>query len=202
MMFLSDNPFGVTGSGISERWRVKLHQRTEREVDMKRFVSILAIAGVLLAGASSAFAGGRYYRSFHRHHPRVHYVHSGDHLAALGFGILAGVIISDLIYQPQPVVVYRTPPPPPAPVVVNRYYTTPPPPPPPQEVIEWVTVTVKELNVRSGPGAEHPVTGRVRQGDVLELVGRTPGWFAVKTPDGLYGWVMDKYTALKTGPLG
>ena len=170
---------------------------------MKRFVSVLAIAGMLLAGTSSAFAGGRYYHNFPRHHyPRGHYVHSGDHLAALGFGILAGVIISDLIYQPQAVVVYGTPPPPPAPVVVNRYYSTMPPPPPPQEVIEWVTVTVEALNVRSGPGAEHPVTGRVQQGDVLELVGRTPGWFAVKTPDGLYGWVMDKYTALQRGPLG
>ena len=77
---------------------------------MKRFVSVLAIAGILLAGTSSAFAGGRYYHNFPRHHyPRGHYVHSGDHIAALGFGILAGVIISDLIYQPQPVVVYGTP---------------------------------------------------------------------------------------------
>lgn len=171
---------------------------------MKRFVSVLAIAAVLLAGASSAFAGGRYYHNFPRHHhyPRVHHVHSGDHLAALGFGILAGVIISDLIYQPQPMVIYSIPPPPAAPVGTTNYYTAMPPPPPPQEVTEWVTVTVDDLNVRSGPGTEHPVTGRVRQGDVLKLVGRTPGWFAVKTPDGLYGWVMDKYTALQKRPVG
>jgi uncharacterized protein YgiM (DUF1202 family) len=174
---------------------------------MKKLMAVLMSGAFLTAMASSAVAGGRYYHGYPSyHHHGVHYVHSGDCFAALGFGILAGVILSDIFYPPQTAVVYHTPVP--APVVVNHYYPAPspyytaPPPPPEQGVTEKVTVTVEELNVRTGPGLEHPVSGRVQKGEILELVGRTPGWFAVKTPSGLYGWVMDKYTALQAQPLG
>lgn len=58
----------------------------------------------------------------------------------------------------------------------------------------WITVTAEVLNVRSGPGREHPVVGRVRQGRRLEVEGHAPGWSYVRLPHGEAGWVMNRFT--------
>lgn len=58
----------------------------------------------------------------------------------------------------------------------------------------WVTVAVEVLNVRSGPGKDHPVIGRVRQGRRLEVHDRSGGWSHVELPHGRRGWVMNRFT--------
>lgn len=57
-----------------------------------------------------------------------------------------------------------------------------------------LTVNVELLNVRSGPGVNHSVVSRVRQGDTLTILGASPEWYYVQLLDGSYGWVMSKYT--------
>jgi Bacterial SH3 domain len=54
-----------------------------------------------------------------------------------------------------------------------------------------VTVLVPALNVRSGPGTGYPVISGLRQGNAAAIVGRhsASGWWQVKTPGGVTGWV-------------
>ena len=59
---------------------------------------------------------------------------------------------------------------------------------------ESVSVTAPLLNVRSGPGKNHPVIHQVHQGDSLLIQGHAPGWFYVKLPSGQFGWVMSEFT--------
>lgn len=60
---------------------------------------------------------------------------------------------------------------------------------------EHVAVTAQLLNVRSGPGMEHPVIHQVAKGTLLETHGAAPGWLYVKLPSrGQYGWVMSQFT--------
>lgn len=69
-------------------------------------------------------------------------------------------------------------------------------PPGPDVVItqEQVVVNTRLLNVRLGPGIEHSVVTRVRQGDVLTVEGSSSKWFYIRTSNGKSGWVMRKFT--------
>ncbi|MGD8758229.1 MAG: DUF6515 family protein [Deltaproteobacteria bacterium] len=67
-------------------------------------------------------------------------------------------------------------------------------PPAPATAGQRVSVTAHRLNVRSGPGIGHPVIEHVRQGIVLTVQGRAPGWLYVRTPSGKLGWVSGQYT--------
>jgi len=62
------------------------------------------------------------------------------------------------------------------------------------------TVTVKDsaVNMRAGPGLEHPVVDKLAQGEVLEVLGSSGKWFKVSRY-GLEGWV---FAILVTGPTG
>ena len=51
------------------------------------------------------------------------------------------------------------------------------------------TVNVLGLNVRSGPGENHPLVTSVYQKDKVEVLSFTPHWANVKTQDGSRGWV-------------
>jgi hypothetical protein len=64
-----------------------------------------------------------------------------------------------------------------------------------------VIVTTELLNVRTGPGMEHPVMYQLGKGAVLEIHGQAnnPGWIYIKTPQGKYGWVMAQFTASSSG---
>jgi len=62
-------------------------------------------------------------------------------------------------------------------------------------VIEQVIVTPPMLNVRSGPGMDHPIIFQIPQGTVMETHGTAPEWLFVKLPSGEFGWVMTKFTA-------
>lgn len=64
----------------------------------------------------------------------------------------------------------------------------------PETTGEALAVIVKVLNVRSGPGMNHPVVNQVRRGDRLVVQGTSPGWTYVRLPGGAFGWVMSTYT--------
>ena len=70
----------------------------------------------------------------------------------------------------------------------------------PDAVIAWegdqIRVTTALLNVRSGPGREHPVVRQVKRNDLLTVRSSSTDWYYVKLPDGSVGWVMVKYTTL------
>ncbi len=54
-----------------------------------------------------------------------------------------------------------------------------------------IVVQTQRLNVRAGPSTLHPRIAQVRQGDVLEVIGKTPDgtWWQIRLPDGTIGWV-------------
>lgn len=61
-------------------------------------------------------------------------------------------------------------------------------------------VTGSLLNVRSGPGTGFAVVDRVPEGTVVDLRAKQGGWFQVKTPRGITGWVAGEYlTAVLDG---
>ena len=60
--------------------------------------------------------------------------------------------------------------------------------------VEQVKVTAQMLNVRSGPGMDHPITSQVPAGTTMEIHGNAPAWFFVELPSGEFGWVMQKFT--------
>ena len=173
---------------------------------MKKLITILvSIALVATLAAPVAYADGRHHH--YRPHVRFHgHSHSGDHFwFGLGVGVLTSAIVSSLYYSPPPPpsrVVYVEPqtvvvqPSPRVYVTPERKFGTPLP-----ATYGQVTVTPSALNMRSGPGVEHDVTGRLNKGDVLDVINSAPGWFYVRSPDGSYGWVMDQYTA-PTQPVG
>ena len=158
---------------------------------MKKGVIILVAIGLILSGALPAHAYR--YPAYHHHH----YPHWG----AFGVGIITGAIIADLFYgppartvivQPAPPIVVQTPP------VIGRQTYAPPYPSAP--VGNWVSVTAQILNVRSGPGMNFAVIGRVYQGDLLFTQGTAPQWIYVRLPDGNFGWVMAEFTTQTSSP--
>jgi uncharacterized protein YgiM (DUF1202 family) len=60
--------------------------------------------------------------------------------------------------------------------------------------LQQAEVAVKRLNVRSGPGLNHPVVGTVSYGTVLSIHGNAPNWYYVMLPNGNHGWVMSQFT--------
>lgn len=73
-----------------------------------------------------------------------------------------------------------------------------PPTPAPTLAVEAV-VRADVLNVRAGPGTEHPVVAKVRSGDRLEVLARNDAgtWFRVRMPGGPVGWVASEWVALE-----
>ena len=74
----------------------------------------------------------------------------------------------------------------PAPVVIIE---------PPVIAAGKVSVTVAALNVRAGPGYGYAITGKLNQGDILRIKGKSKGWYYVLLPSGGYGWVASQFTA-------
>lgn len=57
---------------------------------------------------------------------------------------------------------------------------------------ERVAVAVKEANVRSGPGTDHPVLWKLDRYYPLEVQKRKDGWARVRDFEGDEGWIYDK----------
>jgi uncharacterized protein YgiM (DUF1202 family) len=157
---------------------------------MKKTITVLLTLIVVTATASPVLAGGgRGYR-----HCGGYCGDSGDVWVAAGIGLLTGVVLSAILNPPPPrTVVYASPAPtalPPAPAAAQGYAAGAP---------GAVSVNVEALNVRSGPGLYQGIIGRVRYGEVLTVIGTSPGWINVRTPGGSIGWVMARYTASPAG---
>jgi len=88
--------------------------------------------------------------------------------------------------------------------VPQGYLIVAPPPEmvvyPPPALNNRISVTAGILNVRSGPGLQHPVIFRITQGTVLTVQGSAPGWYYVQLPNGRYGWIMVQFTATMEPP--
>lgn len=63
-----------------------------------------------------------------------------------------------------------------------------------------VHVVVNRLNVRSGPGRDHPIVFQLHRGAVLTVYGTSPGWYYVQLPNGQYGWIMEQFTRMSGPP--
>lgn len=61
--------------------------------------------------------------------------------------------------------------------------------------LKQVMVVPPILNVREGPGMNHPVVYKVYRNDVLKIIGEAPGWVYVSLPHGEFGWVMKEYVS-------
>lgn len=57
----------------------------------------------------------------------------------------------------------------------------------------WGTVAAPSLNVRSGPGTEHPVIAALTAGERLQIAEQTAGWVRFLLPDGRTGWSSADY---------
>src|SRR5436190_15812659 len=59
-----------------------------------------------------------------------------------------------------------------------------------------MTVTVSEVEVRSGPTKEYYPTGKLRFGDRVLVVRESkdqPGWLAVRPPHGSFSWINARF---------
>ncbi len=66
--------------------------------------------------------------------------------------------------------------------------------PPGIESFPLEVVVATRLNVRAGPGAEHPLVGKLARGEQVRVLEEDSGWKRVR-PDagGLEGWVAGEY---------
>lgn len=143
---------------------------------------------------------------YYRHGPRG-FVVVGAPIGAVIVGLPIGfttVIAAGTPYYYYSGVYYRQVPagyvvvePPPQVVIA-------PAPPPgtsaPPKTGDRVTVSAQRLNVRSGPGLNFSVIQVVNQGETLEVCGNAPEWLYVKFSSGIFGWVLEAYTAPASVP--
>jgi uncharacterized protein YgiM (DUF1202 family) len=73
--------------------------------------------------------------------------------------------------------------------------------PPGIETLPLEVVVADRLNVRAGPGAEHPVVGKLSRGAQVRVLEEASGWKRVR-PDagGLEGWVAGEYLQSPSTP--
>jgi hypothetical protein len=73
------------------------------------------------------------------------------------------------------------------------------PAPKPASTLEIMTVSVPEVEVRSGPSTEFYATSKLKAGDRVEVVGKAdknPGWLAIKPPPGSRSWINSKFVQM------
>ncbi len=64
-----------------------------------------------------------------------------------------------------------------------------------------VVVKGSVVNIRSGPGTNHPVLGQVKQGERLAATSKAGDWYAVRLPDGKQGWIAGWLVTALGSPL-
>jgi hypothetical protein len=75
-------------------------------------------------------------------------------------------------------------------------------PPIPPAVGEEMTITVPEVEVRSGPGTGTYATSKLHTGDKVRVVKtdkNTPGWLAIKPPPGAVSWISATFVKRTAG---
>jgi len=60
------------------------------------------------------------------------------------------------------------------------------------------TVTASQLNVRSGPSTAYSIVHVLRQGDTVEVIGESDGWYQIRLKDGRVGWSSGQYLNLNS----
>lgn len=181
------------------------------KTSFKKIITVILAFVIFIASTGSAFArhGGDYYNRYrpphhHRHHSYYHDHGNNDSIwALLGIGLIAGGLIGYAASLPpsNPVGYSVSEPvnePPTYGGIKEQRYLPPLEVPQPSRVL----VTALELNVRVGPGFNHPVAGYVVKGESLEVLGSALGWLFVRTPSGLNGWVMVSFTSPLPTPAG
>ncbi|GAB6908116.1 putative SH3 domain-containing protein [Desulfosarcina cetonica] len=143
---------------------------------------------VRMGGDPMVFHKGVYYR----HDPRGYRVvrpPRGTKIDHLPLGVetllIAGVtyfLLAGIYYQKAPSGY----------VVVDAPASAPPSPT--MAAGQVLAVDTALLNVRSGPGLDHPVVSQARLGERLVVQQTSGGWCFVGLPDGRTGWVMVQYT--------
>jgi cell wall-associated NlpC family hydrolase len=58
------------------------------------------------------------------------------------------------------------------------------------------------LNVRSGPGTNYGIVGKANNGEVLQLLELSNGWYKVKLSNGTVGWVTSQYIVKTNESVG
>jgi len=80
------------------------------------------------------------------------------------------------------------------------FAVTPLPPTSTPTPLPDAVVNIGQLNVRAGPGTVYAITGKVHEGDTLEVTGKADNcqWLRVITAQGKTGWVsgLEKYVTL------
>ena len=61
---------------------------------------------------------------------------------------------------------------------------------------QTLTVTTSVLNVRTGAGTNYSIMSKVYEGDTLEVIGSSNGWYNVKLSSGKTGWVSGDYVSV------
>jgi uncharacterized protein YgiM (DUF1202 family) len=159
---------------------------------MKKSLCAVFVASLfLLSSVSVSFARPR-------HSPNLP-PHPIDILAPLGFGLITGAIIANTIREQHQQNLENEPPPPPDEV---ESLPDSSPAPSAELVVGQVTITTDVLNVRSGPSRDDEIVDQVRKGEMLDVIRDEHDWLYIRTPDGLYGWIMTKFTILQTTPQG
>ena len=165
----------------------------------KLLIMIIVLIGVYMTSISPVYANR--YPAYHHHYP---------YWSSLGIGIITGAILANLFYRPPARTVIVEPAYPAGAYPVRAYAVVAQPAPivkrsssrvyPTATSGHWVAVATQILNVRSGPGMDFSVIGRVYQGDLLLAKGSAPAWMYVRLPDGNFGWVMSEYISPTSSP--
>ncbi len=61
---------------------------------------------------------------------------------------------------------------------------------------EGAVVLAPSLDVRSGPGETNPQLAEIHEGLKISVLGGREGWFQVRLPNGLTGWVRETDVAI------
>jgi len=184
---------------------------------MKKIISTLLLAAFfVLSTTTVTFARYGYhgYKNHHyrgrihsynysRHHNRNYY--SNDLWASWGVGLLTGIVINSIFYQPprQQTIVYTSQPRmivQSQPVIVRqqiRAVTSSP-----ELILRQVIVTAEILNVRRIPGSDSSIINQLHQGETVSVIGAAPEWLYIKTAAGQHGWISTKYTSNTNQPVG
>src|ERR1043165_9565572 len=57
---------------------------------------------------------------------------------------------------------------------------------------DTLVINADPLNLREGPGSQHPVIGQLTKDARVQRLETIAGWYRVQGIDGLVGWISDK----------
>ena len=70
----------------------------------------------------------------------------------------------------------------------------------PAEAVPALVTGADALNIRRGPGTEHPAFARLERGQQVEVTKVTGTWASVRTQGGAEGWVQKQYLTIQGEP--